>query len=207
MLLDRRNEVYDDPGFERAVSTALSALYAGFRGGDSLRFLTTEGATVTDIRTRSELEAVDEQLALIDVSPNASLPRSLNQLGRVTRGGTLVVITGFVSPEIEQALGRAQRSFGLLIAISCQRPRHEPAPWLVIHDSDDTLPEKWSTAMDQRRTTGITAGAAAAAGRPAPVAGNGNGNGSAANRTPTGSSVSNGGGHGNGTDPISGGPR
>ncbi len=187
VLLDLRSEVYDEPGFERAVSTALSALYAGYRGGDSLRFLTTVGASVSDIRTRSELEAVDEQLALIDVSTKASLPRSLEQLGRVTKGGTLVVITGFVSPEIEQALSRAQRSVGLLVPISCQRPRHEPAPWLLVHDSDDTLAEKWSTAISRRRTSGvpasITYGAGAAAGPMAAAAGtwtNGgsNGNGS-----------------------------
>ncbi|MDH4279565.1 MAG: DUF58 domain-containing protein, partial [Acidimicrobiia bacterium] len=178
VLLDRRSEVYDEPGFERAVSTALSALYAGFRGGDSLRFLTTAGATVTDIRTRSELEAVDEQLALIDVSPNASLPRSLDQLGRVTRGGTLVVITGFVSPEIEQALGRAKKSFGLLIPISCQRPRHEPAPWLIVHDSDETLAEKWSGALARRRGSEAKAVAVAAYGRRASEASRPNGSGS-----------------------------
>ncbi len=183
VLLDRRSEVYDDPGFERAVSTALSALYAGYRGGDSLRFLTTAGATVSDIRTRSELEAVDEQLALIDVSSNASLPRSLDQLGRVTRGGTLVVITGFVSTEIEQALGRAQKSFGLLIPISCQRPRHNPAPWLIVHDSDDTLAEKWADALSRWRASDVKAGAVAGYGRRATEAartnggGNGGGNG------------------------------
>ena len=179
VLLDRRSEVFDDPGFERAVSTALSALYAGFRGGDSLRFLTTAGPTVTDIRTRSELEAVDEQLALIDVIPDASLPRSLDQLGRVTRGGTLVVITGFVSPEIEQALGRAQRRFGLMIPISCQRPRHQPAPWLVVHDADETLADKWAEALRRPRSSRATAGAFGDH-RPRPssgVTGNGSGNG------------------------------
>lgn len=199
ILLDRRQEVYDDPGFERAVSTALSALYAGFRGGDSLRFVTTAGATVTDIRTRSELEAVDEQLALIDVSPDASLPNSLEQLGRVTRGGTLVVVTGFVSPEIEQALGRAQRRFGLLIPISCQRPRHDPAPWLVVHDSDDTLADKWSSAMERGRAAKVKAGIVTGYGQLAPVAVGGNGNGSAGRGPNSATPRSNGGGHGNGS--------
>jgi uncharacterized protein (DUF58 family) len=147
VLLDRQTDVYDDEGFERAVSAALSALHAGFRGGDSLRFMTTAGSAVTDIRTRSELEAVDEQLALIDVDRSASLARSLDSLGRVSRGGTLVVITGFVSPEVERALTRAQRTFGLLIPLSCQKPRHDPVDWLVVHDSDETLPAKWARAV------------------------------------------------------------
>ncbi len=202
VLLDRRSEVYDDAGFERAVSTALSALYAGFRGGDSLRFLTTAGAAVTDIRTRSELEAVDEQLALIDVAPNASLPNSLEQLGRVTRGGTLVVITGFVTPEIEQALRKVQRTFGLLVPISCQRPRHEPAPWLVIHDSDDTLAEKWSGAISRRRSSQMKAGVAAAYGQAASA---GNGNGAAGIRPRPQGGRSNGGGSANGGSPSAAG--
>ena len=153
VLLDRRSDVYDGPGFERAVSAALSALYAGFRGGDSLRFLTTTGPAVTDIRTRSELEAVDEQLALIEVSRQASLARSLEQLGRVSGGGTLVVVTGVVSPAVEKAFLRVQRSFGLVVAVSCQRPRHRPADWLLIHDVDETLAEKWTEAISRRRPT------------------------------------------------------
>ncbi len=150
VLLDRQTDVYDDAGFERAVSASLSALYAGFRGGDSLRFMTTVGSAVTDIRSRSELEAVDEQLALIDVDRSASLARSLDSLARISRGGTLVVITGFMSPEVERAVTRAQRSFGLLIAMSCQKPRHKPADWLIVHDSDETLPDKWASAVSSR---------------------------------------------------------
>ena len=185
VLLDRQTDVYDDAGFERAVSAALSSLYAGFRGGDSLRFMTTVGSAVTDIRTRSELEAVDEQLALIDVDRSASLARSLDSLSRVSRGGTLVVITGFVSPEIERALYKAQRTFGLLIAMSCQLPRHKPADWLVIHDADDTLAEKWAKAVSRRtrlRGGGIRPGTSAGVSptpSPGPINGRSDGNGSA----------------------------
>ncbi|MDH3296272.1 MAG: DUF58 domain-containing protein, partial [Acidimicrobiia bacterium] len=198
VLLDLQTEVYDEAGFERAVSATLSALYAGFRGGDSLRFMTTVGSAVTDIRTRSELENVDEQLALIDVDRSASLARRLDSLGKISRGGTLVVITGFVSPEVERALTKAQRSFGLMIALSCQLPRHKPDEWLIIHDSDDTLSDKWATAItrrsqlrDSRRRTTVPAPAGRPPSRGVPTGhptGNGasSGNGRRSNGTPPG---------------------
>lgn len=143
VLLDQRSAVYDEAGFERAVSATLSALYSGFRGGDSLRFITSAGAGVTDIRTRSELEAVDEQLALIDVDYDASLGSSLEDLGRGARGGTLVVITGVLNDNVERALARARRNFGHVITVSCQRPTDRVPEWLIVHDADETLAAKW----------------------------------------------------------------
>lgn len=154
VLLDRRSEVYDEAGFERAVSAALSALFSGFRGGDSLRFLTSAGPAVTDIRTRSELEAVDEQLALIDVTRDASIARSIEDMTRISRGGTLVVITGVLSDSVEKALARSRRMFGLVIAISCQRPTDRVPDWLIVHDSDDTLASKWRSVVGASSGTG-----------------------------------------------------
>jgi uncharacterized protein (DUF58 family) len=154
VLLDRRSEVYDEAGFERAVSAALSALFSGFRGGDSLRFLTSAGPAVTDIRTRSELEAVDEQLALIDVTRDASIARSIEDMTRTSRGGTLVVITGVLSDSVEKALARSRRTFGLVIAISCQRPTDRVPEWLIVHDSDDTLASKWRRVVGAGSGTG-----------------------------------------------------
>ena len=198
VLLDRQTDVYDDAGFERAVSASLSALYAGFRGGDSLRFMTTVGSAVTDIRSRSELEAVDEQLALIDVDRSASLARSLDSLARISRGGTLVVITGFMSPEVERAVTKAQRSFGLLIAMSCQKPRHKPADWLIVHDSDETLPDKWASAVSSRHRirgkgsgavirpgSGPTSASAPSTGRAEAGNGHHDGNGRSGNGAPS----------------------
>lgn len=157
VLLDRRSEVYDEAGFERAVSAALSALFSGFRGGDSLRFLTSAGPAVTDIRTRSELEAVDEQLALIDVTHDASIARSIEELTRTSRGGTLVVITGVLSDSVEKALARSRRAFGLVIAISCQRPTDRVPDWLLVHDSDETLAAKWRSVLGASSGVGRSA--------------------------------------------------
>lgn len=147
VILDRRQEVYDYDGFERAVSAALSALHSGFRGGDALRFLTSASSTVTDVRSRADLDAIDEQLALVSTTESASLVRSMEEQTKLGRGGTLVVITGQLTDHIEKVVARARRTFGLVIMISCQRPSGAGVPWAVYHDGQTDLPAAWQRAM------------------------------------------------------------
>ena len=157
VVLDRRREVYDHDGFERAVSAALSALHSGFRGGDSLRFLTSAGPAVTDIRSRADLDAVDEQLALIDTTESASLIRTLEEQTRVGRGGTLVVITGELTKHLETALSRSRRTFGLVITISCQVPPSVRVPAVIYHDGAEDLPSMWRRAVSSTSSSTSTA--------------------------------------------------
>jgi uncharacterized protein (DUF58 family) len=152
VVLDRRAEVYDDEGFERAVSAALSALHSGFEGGDALRFLTTAGPAVSDIRTRSELDGVDEQLALIETTQSASLIRSLEELNRVSRGGTLVVVTGMVSDSVDPVVARARRTFGLVVVVACVRGTDPHYPdgnpdWAITYDGAADLANGWRRAL------------------------------------------------------------
>ncbi len=147
VLLDRRAEGYDEEGFERAVSAALSALHSGFRGGDALRFLTTAGPAVSDLRTRSELDAVDEQLALIDTTQSASLIRSMEELNRISRGGTLVVVTGSLHESVEPVVARARRTFGLVVVISCVRTPDQTWPWAITYDEATDLAGEWRVAV------------------------------------------------------------
>ena len=147
VLLDRRRESYDVEGFERAVSAALSALYSGFRGGDSLRFLTSAGPAVTEVRSRSDLDAIDEQLAVIDMTESASLVRALEEQTKIGRGGTLVIITGAIGTQLEAAVARAKRRFGLVVTVTSQ-----PAPtglpsWAIAHDGRHDLGPQWSAAV------------------------------------------------------------
>jgi len=150
VVLDRRAEVYDDESFERAVSAALSALHSGFEGGDALRFLTTAGPAVSDIRTRSELDGVDEQLALIEPTRSASLIRSLEELSRVSRGGTLVVVTGALNDSVEPPVARATRAFGLVLVVTCVSPgqhRDGLPDWAITYDGATDLAGGWQNAI------------------------------------------------------------
>ena len=153
VVLDRRAEVYDEEAFERAVSAALSALHSGFRGGDALRFLTSAGPAVSDIRTRSELDAVDEQLALIETTQSASLVRSLEELNRISRGGTLVVVTGLLHESIEPVIARARRTFGLVVVIACVRSPDEPWSWAITYDATTDLAAEWRLAITAAKGT------------------------------------------------------
>ena len=167
VILDRRREVYDEDGFERAVSAALSALHSGFRGGDALRFLTSATPAVTDIRTRSELDAVDEQLALIATTESASLVRSLEDQSKIGRGGTLVVVTGIIAEHLEAAVARARRNFGLVIVITCQRPAGGLPSWAMCHDGQHDLPSAWYQALaSASQGSGTSSTGAAIAARP-----------------------------------------
>ncbi len=149
-MLDRRAEVYDDESFERAVSAALSALHSGFQGGDALRFLTTAGPAVSDIRTRSELDGVDEQLALIEPTRSASLIRSLEELSRISRGGTLVVVTGALSDSVDPVVARATKAFGLVLVVTCAAGHHHRdgiPTWAITYDGATDLAAGWQDAI------------------------------------------------------------
>lgn len=151
VVLDRRAEVYDDDGFERAVSAALSALHSGFQGGDALRFMTSAGPAISDIRTRSELDGVDEQLALIEPTRSASLIGSLEELNRISRGGTLVVVTGALNDSLEPVVARARRAFGLVLVIACTRSAYRPpdgqGDWAITYDGATDLADEWRRAV------------------------------------------------------------
>ncbi|MEM9131068.1 MAG: DUF58 domain-containing protein [Actinomycetota bacterium] len=146
VILDRRDEAYDVEGFERAVSAALSALHSGFRGGDALRFVTSAGSAVTDVRSRADLDAIDEQLALITATASASLVQVIDEQVKMSKGGTMVIVTGHLNDSVEKVVAQARRSFGLVVVVSCQRPNGRSVPWAIYHDGATDLPAAWRRA-------------------------------------------------------------
>ncbi|MFV0523959.1 MAG: DUF58 domain-containing protein [Acidimicrobiales bacterium] len=142
VILDRRREVYDPDGFERAVSAALSALWAGWRGGDSLTFMTSANPAVTEIRSRADFDSIDEQLAVANWTESASLVATLEDRTKVTRGGTLVVVTGRLAPRVDTALSRAGRAFGQVITVSTDAANPTPS-WVLRHDGNADFAAQW----------------------------------------------------------------
>lgn len=150
VVLDRRADAYDGRGFDRACSVAISALYAGWRGDDALRFLTTSPSSVSELRSRQELDSVDEQLALLTTASDASLIRTVDELARVGRGGTVVLITGVPGPELIAATERARRVFGVVLPVVCQPNEHDPtglAPGYLVHDGTIDFVAAWRAAL------------------------------------------------------------
>ncbi|NNF55221.1 MAG: DUF58 domain-containing protein [Acidimicrobiales bacterium] len=154
VLFDKRASVYSVEGFERAVSAALSALIAGWTSEDSLRLVTTEPTLVTEVQTLHELDLIDDQFATLRWSTTAeensgqsSLLLNLRDLGRKSRGGTLIVVTGAPEDNLAAALVGLRRRFERVATITC-----EPSPITGIrghvrHDGlHDPLPE-WRAAF------------------------------------------------------------
>ncbi len=157
VILDQRYESYTEAGFERAVSATLSVLYAGWRGDDALRYLTSGSGTFADIRSRAELDAVDEQLATVQTTQDASLVRAIDETTRVGRGGTLVVVTGRPSPELSSSLDVARRSYGQVIPIVCEQTQPSRLPGgSILHDGGIPLGESWAPTAVQAAAHTVT---------------------------------------------------
>lgn len=152
VLLDRQVLTYPDDSFERAVSAALSCLHAAWRSDDALRFATSGASRFADIRSRSELDAIDEQLALISPTDNASLITSIDELGRVGHGGTLVVVTGRPSHDLGRSLDAAQRWFGTVLTIVCVADHAETPPDAIVFTDPASLVSQWRDRLRQHAT-------------------------------------------------------
>lgn len=150
VLLDRQRLNYTDDSFERGVSAALSALHAAWRSDDALRFATSGTSRFADIRSRGELDAIDEQLALIEATDSASLISSIDELGKVGHGGTLVVVTGRSSSEFRRSIEAAERSFGTILTIVCSRDTTEAPPGTIIFTDVTSFSEQWRERILQQ---------------------------------------------------------
>jgi uncharacterized protein (DUF58 family) len=151
VVLDQQADHYDEDGFERAVSAALSALYAAWNGEDALRFSTSSNPNGVDLVTRAELAAVDARLAHVQLLDIKSLGVTLEAACRFHGGGTLVVVTGNLSTESHAALARARRAFGRVIVIASQRHTDlHKADWanVIFHDGENDFVDAWRRHLD-----------------------------------------------------------
>jgi len=154
VLLDVRRESYDAAGFERAVSAALSILYCAFPSDDALRLITSHNTSMTDIRSRHELNAVDKQMATIQPQASASLVQTLEQLAKGGQGGTMVIVTGFLGSYFDEILNITKRRFGRVIVVSCQQPDQIAPTYqeIVFHYPGSGFVERWKGAATTRVT-------------------------------------------------------
>jgi uncharacterized protein (DUF58 family) len=148
VVLDRNRLVYDVDGFERAISAALSALHAGWRGEDALRFVASGTSRFADVRSRMELDAIDEQLATLTWADGASLVTAIDEISRVGHGGTVVIVTGSPTTELAPSIERARRSFGRVVTVATM-----PSTLDTPHDIIWHLGESGRFADDWRTAT------------------------------------------------------
>jgi uncharacterized protein (DUF58 family) len=117
LLLDVRKTAMPPDTLEAAVSFAASLVLASWKHRDTLRFLHTGGRDSGAAGSHPHIDAILEELAVVQPSVTGSLRASLDQLARASSGGALVVVLGrTVATEVE-ALARLQRRYGPIIAV------------------------------------------------------------------------------------------
>ena len=154
IALDIRRDPEGDPeAFERAVSAALSALVAAHRGGEAVQFVTTGLAPPVEVRNRTDLDRLDEELATITTTEAASLVRTVEQLGRSGRGGLLVTVSTAVDSDLAATLVRARRRFAHVITVVCGDGAPVGVSGIVRHDGVNDPVAEWSRAVRTRSTS------------------------------------------------------
>jgi len=147
VLLDRQRLNYPDDSFERGVTAALSCLHAAWRSDDALRFATSGTSRFADIRSRGELDAIDEQLALIDTTDHASLITAIDEIGKVGHGGTLVIVTGSPTVVLSRAIENARRAFGTIITVVCAPDGSEVPPGAITFTDSSSFAAQWQERL------------------------------------------------------------
>ena len=87
---------------------------------------------------------------MLTTASDASLIRTVDELAKVGRGGTVVLITGVPGPELIAATERARRVFGVVLPVVCQPNEHDPtglAPGYLVHDGTTDFVAAWRAAL------------------------------------------------------------
>ena len=112
MVLDTRQTRWTPDDFERGVSAIASLVSACTNRRDLVRLLATDGSDSGSGAGHAHIEAVLEQLAVVDLSGRASLRRTLEHLDTHAGSGSLVMVLGRLDPGDMQVLVRLRRRFG-----------------------------------------------------------------------------------------------
>lgn len=166
VLLDVRKTAMAPDALEHAVSFAASLVLASWKHRDTIRLLHTGGRDSGAAASHPHVDAILEELAVVEATATGSLRASLDRLARAQSGGALVVVLGrTVATEVE-ALARLQRRFGPIIAVIAGDPTAVRLPAGITVVGGTTL-ESMATNWNRRGRGRV---AAAAPGRPAGAA-------------------------------------
>jgi uncharacterized protein (DUF58 family) len=109
-------------GFEAAVSAAASVLHAAARRGDEIALATTAQPETVPGSSAAHLETVLHRLALVEPADATAWRPVADEISRVARGGTLVVVAPASRMTGLGSLAAAVRRFGSVIAVVFDPP-------------------------------------------------------------------------------------
>jgi uncharacterized protein (DUF58 family) len=126
VLLDVRAAAHQGESIELAVSAAASVVTATARRQDLVRLVTT-GGTDTDFAPGSDhVNALMEHLAVLELSSDGSLARTVDLLSGRSSGGALVAIVASVPPEDLRRLRGLRSRYGSVTIVHLDRSAWDP---------------------------------------------------------------------------------
>ncbi len=146
VLVDIRRSANKGDSLEVAVSAAASVLTAGWKRGDLIRLITTDGTDSDFAPGYDHVEAIMEHLAVVQLTGAASLRAVVDLLGRSPSGGALVAIVAEVPKEEIAALAQLRARFGSLTIVQLDRSCWDPSAPPSDARSDGTVVRVTSAA-------------------------------------------------------------
>jgi uncharacterized protein (DUF58 family) len=135
VLVDTRKASTSPQSLELVASAAASVITASARRRDLVRMLTTEGSDSGFVAGHGQMGALMEHLAGLQLTPDRALRQVIQPLTQGTSRGALVVITGLVTPDYQEALNRVRRPFTSVTVVQVYRSSWDPAaPDLVVRN-------------------------------------------------------------------------
>jgi uncharacterized protein (DUF58 family) len=128
VLLDVRRSAHRGESIEVAVSAAASIITAGWKRGDLVRLITTDGKDSDFGPGYDHVQAIMEHLAVLELTSGASLRAVLERLGRTPAGGAIVAIVADVPVEELPAIGRLRTRFGSTTIVQLDPSSYDPGP-------------------------------------------------------------------------------
>jgi len=145
IVLDSALENHTPESFERAISATTSILHSAYKGGDLVKYYSSESPTSHTLDTEEELDSIEKQLSLLKPDPNADVTKILEVLSRRSVGGSLVMIIGSANDKNARAIENCRLRHRQIITICCNTPTN--AKWVIPYDGRTPLPLVWSKAL------------------------------------------------------------
>lgn len=136
VAVDVRPGGYRESEFELAVDAAASVAVAAARDGFPVHVLAGPRTFVRTRGGRDDVEVILDALACLEVGRDEAGTLAIDAIRQIRTGGSLIVVSGELTPAELGALGAVRRKFDRAILIRV-RPGPKPPPGIVAMDIGD----------------------------------------------------------------------
>jgi|GEM_PF-6282454 len=145
IALDVNSHNHNRDSFERAISATASILHSAYKGGDLVKYFSSDSPKSQVVENNNDIDSIEKELSLLQPDSIANLSRILDPLSRRSVGGTLIVIIGSATDEIARVIDNCRLRHRQIIVICCNTPTN--ARWVIPYDGESPLPVIWQKAL------------------------------------------------------------